>query len=198
MWKGLLALGLALVMMLGGGNIPARAAEEAAPRLQATELRLQAKSKKKKNQATATPAAKATAKPTATPTVAPTAKPTATPEPEGPIIEPQAIADYLFSHDMQLPDNFITKKEAQQLGWDSSYNYLSDVAPGKSIGGDRFGNYEGLLPTGKGITYKEADCYYTRGKRNGHRVVFSSEGRVWYTGDHYNSFQELFPSDSGE
>ena len=191
MWKGLLALTLALLMMLGGGNAPARAAEGAAPRLGAAELRLQAKSgKKKKNKATATPTAKATE--------TPAAGPTATPVPEGPITEPQAIADYLFSHDMQLPDNFITKKEAQQLGWDSSYNYVSDVAPGKSIGGDRFGNYEGVLPTGKGITYREADCYYTRGRRNGHRVVFSSEGRVWYTGDHYTTFQELFPSGGGE
>ena len=53
-------------------------------------------------------------------------------------------------------------------------------------------------PPRKGITYREADCYYTRGRRNGHRVVFSSEGRVWYTGDHYTTFQELFPSGGGE
>ena len=68
----------------------------------------------------------------------------AVPEEEraGPIIEPQAIADYLFTYG-RLPDNFITKKEAQELGWDSTRNYVSDVAPGKSIGGDRFGNYEG-------------------------------------------------------
>ena len=73
----------------------------------------------------------------------------------GPIIEPQAIADYLFTYG-RLPDNFITKKEAQELGWDSTRNYVSDVAPGKSIGGDRFGNYEGVLPKVKGRTYYEA------------------------------------------
>ena len=56
------------------------------------------------------------------------------------IIEPQALVNYLAEHDGQLPDNFLTKAEAQALGWDSSKNYLSDVAPGKSIGGDRFGN----------------------------------------------------------
>ena len=66
-------------------------------------------------------------------------------EPTGPITDPQGIADYIFQHG-KLPDNFITKKEAQNLGWNSSYNYVGDVAPGKSIGGDRFGNYEGLLP----------------------------------------------------
>lgn len=110
-----------------------------------------------------------------------------------PIIEPQAIADYIFEHG-ELPDNFITKKEAQNLGWDSSYNYVSDVAPGKSIGGDRFGNYEGLLPSGKGRTWYEADCYYTTGRRNACRILFSSDGLVYYTDDHYESFTQMFPS----
>ena len=110
-----------------------------------------------------------------------------------PIIVPQAIADYIFEHG-ELPDNFITKKEAQALGWDSSYNYVSDVAPGKSIGGDRFGNYEGLLPSKKGRTWYEADCYYTKGKRNAYRIIFSNDGLVYYTDDHYESFTQMFPS----
>ncbi len=114
-------------------------------------------------------------------------------EPTGPIIEPQAIADYLFANG-ELPDNFITKKEAQRLGWDSRENYVSDVAPGKSIGGDRFGNYEGLLPSKKGRTWYEADCYYTKGKRNAHRILYSSDGLVYYTDDHYESFTQMFPS----
>ncbi len=113
--------------------------------------------------------------------------------PAGPIIEPQDIADYLFAHG-ELPDNFITKKEAQKLGWDSRENYVSDVAPGKSIGGDRFGNYEGLLPSKKGRTWYEADCYYTTGKRNAHRILYSSDGLVYYTKDHYESFTEMKPS----
>ena len=113
--------------------------------------------------------------------------------PNSPIIEPQAIADYIFKHG-RLPDNFITKKEAQKLGWDSSRNYVSDVAPGKSIGGDRFGNYEGLLPSKKGRTWYEADCYYTKGKRNAHRILFSSDGLVYYTDDHYESFTKMYPS----
>ena len=114
-------------------------------------------------------------------------------KPAGPIIEPQAIADYIFEHG-KLPDNFITKKQAQTLGWDSSRNYVSDVAPGKSIGGDRFGNYEGLLPSKKGRTWYEADCYYTKGKRNAHRILFSNDGLVYYTDDHYESFTQMFPS----
>ena len=113
--------------------------------------------------------------------------------PKTPIIEPQAIADYIFEHG-KLPDNFITKKEAQALGWDSSCNYVSDVAPGKSIGGDRFGNYEGRLPDKKGRTWYEADCYYTKGKRNAHRILFSNDGLVYYTDDHYETFTQMFPS----
>ena len=114
-------------------------------------------------------------------------------EETGPITEPQAIADYLFAHG-ELPDNFITKDEAKALGWDSSRNYVSDVAPGKSIGGDRFQNYERYLPKVKGRIYYEADCCYTGGKRNDKRIVYSSDGHVWYTDDHYATFTELFPS----
>ncbi len=114
-------------------------------------------------------------------------------EPEGPITDPQGIADYIFRHG-ELPDNFITKKEAQRLGWDSSYNYVGAVAPGKSIGGDRFGNYEGRLPSKKGRTWYEADCYYEGRKRNAHRILFSNDGLVYYTDDHYETFTQMFPS----
>ena len=117
-------------------------------------------------------------------------------EPEqkaGPITDPQEIADYLFAYG-KLPENFITKAEAQALGWDSSRNYVSDVAPGKSIGGDRYGNYEGKLPKVKGRKYFECDCNYRKGKRNAERIVYSNDGQVWYTGDHYQTFTEMFPS----
>ena len=116
--------------------------------------------------------------------------------PENPgraLTEPQEIADYIFLYG-KLPPNFITKRQAQDLGWDSSWNYVSDVAPGKSIGGDRFGNYEGLLPTKKGRQWYEADCYYTKGKRNAYRILFSNDGLVYYTDDHYESFTQMFPS----
>ena len=112
-------------------------------------------------------------------------------EDNGPIIEPQAIVNYMAAHNGKLPDNFITKNEAQKLGWDSAVNYVSDVAPGKSIGGDNFGNYEGILPTN--TKYHEADCYYTGGKRNAYRLVYSNDGHYYYTEDHYNTFEELFP-----
>jgi len=115
-------------------------------------------------------------------------------EPTGPITDPQGIADYIFKYG-KLPDNFITKKEAQALGWDSSYNYVGDVAPGMSIGGDKFGNYEGRLPSKKGRQWYEADCYYQGKKRNAHRILYSNDGLVYYTDDHYETFTQMFPSD---
>ena len=112
----------------------------------------------------------------------------------GPIIKPQEIADYLFTWG-ELPENFITKQEAKDLGWDSSWNYVSDVAPGMSIGGDYFGNYEGKLPKIKGRKYYECDCWYTGGKRTAYRIIYSNDGHVWYTEDHYNTFTEMSPSE---
>ena len=204
MFRALAALVLAVLMLLGElpgghGTIPAAAAEgtrwtagETAEGRPGSGELTAARNKNKKKKNTPTP------KPAATPTPEAEAdegnRLTPTPEPEGPITDPQSIADYLFSHDMQLPENFITKKEAQRLGWDSRTNYVSDVAPGKSIGGDYFGNYQGKLPQGKGITYREADCWYTGGRRNACRIIYSNQGRVWYTEDHYETFTELFPT----
>ncbi len=97
----------------------------------------------------------------------------------------------------ELPPNYITKKEAQALGWVSSQGNLWEVAPGKSIGGDRFGNYEGQLPEEKGRKYFECDIDYHleqeqyRGGRNAKRIIFSSDGLIFYTEDHYNTFEDM-------
>lgn len=91
----------------------------------------------------------------------------------------------------ELPENYITKKEAQALGWVSSEGNLWQVAPGKSIGGDRFGNYEGLLPKKKGRSYYECDIDFDGSYRNGKRIIFSNDGLIFYTDDHYESFKEI-------
>ena len=150
---------------------------------------LQARKKKKKsNTPTPAPAAAVTPAEAETEPEAETGEITPTPVPDGPIIDPQSIADYIFAHG-ELPENFLTKREAQNLGWDSRYNYVGEVAPGKSIG-----NYEGALPKVQGRQYYEADCWYTGGKRNAYRVIYSNDGHVWYTEDHYRTFTELFPT----
>ena len=105
------------------------------------------------------------------------------------------VAEYLhlFGH---LPDNYLTKNEAQDLGWVASKGNLWKVAPGMSIGGDRFGNREGLLPTKKGRKYYECDIDFDGTYRNAKRIVFSNDGLIYYTEDHYESFELLYGEES--
>lgn len=100
------------------------------------------------------------------------------------------VAAYLKAFH-ELPGNYLTKKEAQQRGWVSSKGNLWDVAPGMSIGGDRFGNYEGLLPEKKGRQYYECDIDFDGSFRNAKRIIFSNDGLIFYTEDHYESFEEI-------
>lgn len=90
----------------------------------------------------------------------------------------------------KLPSNFISKSEARAAGW--SGGSLEPYFPGCCIGGDRFGNYESLLPTAEGRTYTECDID-TLGKdsRGAKRIVFSNDGLIFYTDDHYESFTQL-------
>lgn len=100
------------------------------------------------------------------------------------------VALYIHTYG-HLPDNFITKKDAQALGWPGGS--LEPYAPGKCIGGSRFGNYEGLLPEADGRTYTEYDID-TLGadSRGAKRIVFSNDGLIYYTEDHYKSFELLY------
>ncbi len=101
---------------------------------------------------------------------------------------PEDVAEYLHIYS-ELPPNFITKNEAKKLGWDSSKGNLWDVAPNMSIGGDTFGNREGLLPDGK---YYECDVNYNGGYRGAERLIFSKDGAIYYTNDHYQTFEQLY------
>jgi len=110
--------------------------------------------------------------------------------PQAPLTGFKEVADYIRSHGT-LPDNFITKKEAERLGWVPSEGNLGKVAPGKSIGGDRFGNREGLLPKEKNRIWYEADINYEGGPRGADRIVFSNDGLIYMTTDHYRSFTDI-------
>jgi len=92
----------------------------------------------------------------------------------------------------ELPLNYITKSEAQSLGWVSNKGNLWDVAPGCSIGGDRFGNYEGLLLDAKGRKWYECDIDFDGAYRNALRIIFSNDGLIYYTEDHYNTFELIY------
>ena len=100
------------------------------------------------------------------------------------------VAQYIRTYKGALPRNFITKREARALGWTGGP--LEPFAPGKSIGGDRFGNYERRLPPLSGSFYKECDIDTKGRPRGAKRLVFTQTGqRIYYTQDHYRTFTEV-------
>jgi hypothetical protein len=100
------------------------------------------------------------------------------------------VALYIFTY-QKLPGNYLTKSEAEDLGWVSSKGNLDEVAPGMSIGGNRLGNYEGLLPDAKNRIWTECDINYEGGFRGAERIVFSNDGLIYYTADHYETFEKI-------
>ncbi len=100
------------------------------------------------------------------------------------------VALYLHTYG-HLPSNYLTKKQAEALGWTGGS--LEKYAPGKSLGGSRFGNYEGKLPDAEGRRWTECDVNNLgKQSRGAERLVFSNDGLIYYTGDHYESFTLLY------
>ena len=128
---------------------------------------------------------------------APALTPSPEPTPEGVSVtedgwysDVEHVAEYIRRFG-KLPGNYLTKQEAQDKGWVASWGNLWKVAPGMSIGGDRFGNYEGQLPTKRGRVYYECDIDFDGTYRNGKRIVFSNDGLIFYTDDHYETFEDI-------
>lgn len=190
----LLALAFSLCLLAGcAPQNPAPAAEK--PAAQEQELTL------------ITPAPVQTPKPTQSPKPTPvqTPKPLRTPKPvqtpeaaqepeipdeHGSYTTKDDVALYLHIYG-HLPPNFVTKKEAEAAGWNGGS--LDRVLPGMCIGGDYFGNYEGQLPRAKGRKWMKCDIN-TLGKRSrgAERIIFSNDGLIYYTPDHYESFELLY------
>ncbi len=112
-------------------------------------------------------------------------------EEDGIYTSKEDVAVYLHTYG-KLPSNYITKGEAKKLGWESSEGNLDEVAPGKSIGGDKFGNYDKMLPEEDGRIFKECDIDFDGGYRNSKRIVYSNDGLIFYTEDHYETFEQLY------
>ena len=122
------------------------------------------------------------------------AQPQAPPETEalidadGSYTTKEDVALYIHTYGC-LPNNFITKSEARKLGWEGGR--LDKFAPGMCIGGDHFGNYEGLLPEDRDYTECDIDTLGAK-SRGAKRIVFSEDGLIYYTEDHYESFELLY------
>ena len=109
-------------------------------------------------------------------------------DPYGSYTTKEDVALYIHLYG-ELPLNFMTKKQARDLGWEGGS--LEPVAPGMCIGGDWFGNYEGLLPEDREYTECDIDTLGAK-SRGAKRIVFSDDGLIYYTEDHYESFELLY------
>ena len=102
-----------------------------------------------------------------------------------------AGADAYIAYFGRLPDYYVNKQTAQQAGWQTTSKKLSSVLPGKMLGGDVFANNESKLPSVSGRVWYEADINYGGGKRNRQRIVYSNDGLIFATYDHYQTFHEI-------
>jgi hypothetical protein len=112
-------------------------------------------------------------------------------EEDGTYTSKEEVALYLHTYG-HLPSNYVTKAEAEDAGWKTEGLDLDEACPGKSIGGDRFGNREKRLPNAKGRTWWECDIDSTGGRRGAKRIVYSNDGLIYYTDDHYKNFEQLY------
>ena len=99
----------------------------------------------------------------------------------------QTVVNYLRQNH-RLPDYYVTKRKARDAGWDARAGNLCQVLPGKAIGGDRFSNREGRLPSAYKRVWREADINYRCGRRGADRVLFASDGLIYVSRDHYRQF----------
>ncbi|MDO5047660.1 MAG: ribonuclease domain-containing protein [Anaerococcus sp.] len=97
------------------------------------------------------------------------------------------VSAYLSYYE-KLPNNYLTKEQALDLGWEPSLGNLWEVTDKAVIGGDYFGNYEGNLPD---ASYKEADVNYDGGRRGSERIVYDDDFNIYYTKDHYETFERI-------
>ena len=112
-------------------------------------------------------------------------------EEDGTYTSKEEVAAYIYQF-AHLPSNYITKKEAQELGWKSTEGSLDGAAPGKCIGGDKYSNYDKMLPEEEGRTYYECDVNCEGGDRGEERLIYSDDGLIFYTGDNYNTFEQVY------
>ena len=100
-------------------------------------------------------------------------------------------ADFQLYHYNKLPDYYINKDDASNAGWINTEGNLHKVLPNKMIGGDIFKNKNNKLPSTPNRTWFEADINYSKGFRNNERILYSNDGLLFITYDHYHTFYEI-------
>ncbi|WP_338555944.1 ribonuclease domain-containing protein [Erwinia sp. E_sp_B04_7] len=103
----------------------------------------------------------------------------------------QRVADYLHQH-QRLPSYYLTKSQARRQGWEPSKGNLCQILPGRAIGGDHFSNREKVLPEKQGRRWFEADVNYDCGRRGSDRMLYSSDGMIYVTRDHYRHVEQVY------
>lgn len=110
---------------------------------------------------------------------------------DGTYTSKEEVALYIHNYG-HLPSNFISKTKARKAGWNSKEGNLDEVLPGMSIGGSHFNDYDRQLPEEEGRTWTECDINYQGGYRGAERIIFSNDGLIYYTDDHYETFTQLY------
>ena len=99
-------------------------------------------------------------------------------------------ADYWLKHFGELPDYYISPEQLEALGWKTG-DRPSKYIQGKMLGGSIYQNRDKRLPNKIGRIWREADINYTHGRRNFHRILWSNDGLIFVTYDHYHTFYEI-------
>ncbi len=119
------------------------------------------------------------------------ATPNITVEKNGTYTDKDHVALYIHKFGT-VPSNYVTKSKARKAGWVNTKGNLWDVLPGKSIGGGGFSNDDNTMPDAPGREWFECDIDYEGGFRNAKRLVYSDDGLIYYTDDHYKTFTRLY------
>ena len=113
------------------------------------------------------------------------------PERDGAYTDKDEVILYIHEYG-HLPSNYITKKEARDLGWSDGADNLSEVAPGKNIGGDEYNNADKMLPEEEGRVFYECDVNVEPGERGKEKVIYTNDGQIFYTGDNMETFEQVY------
>lgn len=104
-------------------------------------------------------------------------------------------ADWKLMYEGILPDYYISWEDILALGWKEG-KWPSNFAPGKMITHGTYQNRNEHLPQSPGRIWYEADINYKTGKRNTQRVLWSNDGLIFVTYDHYETFYEIISGGS--